>query len=995
IPCEGAYVFSDRWSLDELVYGAPSEGPYQTNLPSPDDIISYVREDREGQVTRIHHQEEIEENVFCLGGNRDHVPACLCYMLYYVANSERFNLAYFMAKRIEWVTKQARLILPYGMLLTRLLDFIIGEIPKLKNESYVLYDRVMNPLAAQLERKPRRDRGTRRGRHSTSSSSAFDQPSSSHLNDDDDDGNDEGTSHASTPSPIPTQEALFSLKIHYAGCFTESPARKYVNGDFAFLIALILMSFLYTRIMIEYIRLGYKMIEVYIEHDKTTVFTYIEDAYNTPSKKCVIIEYPEGWKENDANEICESGTRHEDGKSSQPKTTTDTTQTEFATNFYTTGDPLMGQDFDPFFGLDSAPVDAINIPTTKADCVAVEDENRDGDSSDSDGYSSESDGLVDVENELVDVEVDMDGFDRANDNIMGNEGATEFNADEDFDIGIEVVDNDEFESASDKEGIDKIRTRKLKQLMKQNQINEGGLHKVHFYVGQEFPSSAEVKELVHKHSIETRRELFLKKNDKVRLRAECRGTIPVFHANSKVGSSQVVGPSQTVGPSQGSQTKWTKGKIATSKGIESPLKTWQVKTFDDTHKYLQSRKIKYLTSEFLSQDIMDQIETNPKIPIKAIQDQLQKKFQLEVSRMKAFRAKAKAVEHVRGDFTLQYKQPGDYVMELQQSNPNTTVRIEVESEADHTKPTRVFKRIYVCLGASKEGVQASVGVDPNNGIYPLAYGVVETESRESWTWFLSHLKEDLDLQDNSNFTFISDRQKATIGDLFPAAEHRYCLRHIHENMKLRWRGTTYKELLWKAASALTVPHFEYNMEKLKAFNKDCYDWLAKIPPIHWARSHFSVFDENGLVTVKQAQASECKAEYNGGHLYGVTGPWVASNWNMAANKMEVGLPESWVHPCYRLKTWIQVYSHHINPIRGKIMWPKCPIPTTILPPNQHPQVGRPNKARKKSDGEDIKMVNNGKLSRKSKTVTCFLCKSKGHNKRSCKGVSSNAGNKSG
>ncbi|GKF48864.1 hypothetical protein Tco_0142115, partial [Tanacetum coccineum] len=69
--------------------------------------------------------------------------------------------------------------------------------------SYVLYDRVMNPLAAQQERKPRKDYGTRRGCHSTSSSSAFDQPSSSHLNDDDDDdGNGEGTSRASPPSPI-------------------------------------------------------------------------------------------------------------------------------------------------------------------------------------------------------------------------------------------------------------------------------------------------------------------------------------------------------------------------------------------------------------------------------------------------------------------------------------------------------------------------------------------------------------------------------------------------------------------------------------------------------------------------------------------------------------------------------------------------------------------------------------------------------------------------
>ncbi|GJT95335.1 retrovirus-related pol polyprotein from transposon TNT 1-94 [Tanacetum coccineum] len=82
------------------------------------------------------------------------------------------------------------------------------EYPKLKNESYVLYDRVMTPLAAQLERKPRRDRGTRRGRQSTSLSSAFDQPSSSHLNDDDDDGNDEGTSRASTPSPIHSVNSL-------------------------------------------------------------------------------------------------------------------------------------------------------------------------------------------------------------------------------------------------------------------------------------------------------------------------------------------------------------------------------------------------------------------------------------------------------------------------------------------------------------------------------------------------------------------------------------------------------------------------------------------------------------------------------------------------------------------------------------------------------------------------------------------------------------------
>nr|GFB65093.1 pentatricopeptide repeat-containing protein [Tanacetum cinerariifolium] len=100
------------------------------------------------------------------------------------------------------VTKQKQLILPYGMLLTRLFKLIMNENHESYNESYVLYDRVMNPLATQQERKTRKDRGMRRGRHTTSSSSAFDQPSSFHLNYDDGDGNGEGTSRASTPSLI-------------------------------------------------------------------------------------------------------------------------------------------------------------------------------------------------------------------------------------------------------------------------------------------------------------------------------------------------------------------------------------------------------------------------------------------------------------------------------------------------------------------------------------------------------------------------------------------------------------------------------------------------------------------------------------------------------------------------------------------------------------------------------------------------------------------------
>nr|GEZ15522.1 pentatricopeptide repeat-containing protein [Tanacetum cinerariifolium]GEZ15548.1 pentatricopeptide repeat-containing protein [Tanacetum cinerariifolium] len=152
---------------------------------------------------------------------------CLCHMLYCIATSKEYNLAFFVAKRIDFVTKQAQLILPYGMLLTRLFDHVMSENPELSKDCYVLYHHIMYPLTTQQERKTQKDYGTKRGRPSTSTSSSFTfgQPSSSHHIDDDNDGNDEGTSCASTPSPTHFVSS-FSDDIHQV---FSNPQNIYLN----------------------------------------------------------------------------------------------------------------------------------------------------------------------------------------------------------------------------------------------------------------------------------------------------------------------------------------------------------------------------------------------------------------------------------------------------------------------------------------------------------------------------------------------------------------------------------------------------------------------------------------------------------------------------------------------------------------------------------------------------------------------------------------------
>nr|GEV66649.1 hypothetical protein [Tanacetum cinerariifolium] len=77
-----------------------------------------------------------------------------------------------------------------------------------------------------------------------------------------------------------------------------------------------------------------------------------------------------------------------------------------------------------------------------------------------------------------------------------------------------------------------------------------------------------------------------------------------------------------------------------------------------------------------------------------------------------------------------------------------------------------------------------------------------------------------------------------IKTIYPSAKHIYCLRYIHENMKQRWCGQAYKDLLWRAASATNVRDFKKFMLELKTMIPKAYEWLNKIPAEHWARSYF-------------------------------------------------------------------------------------------------------------------------------------------------------------
>ncbi|GJR23727.1 transposase, MuDR, MULE transposase domain protein [Tanacetum coccineum] len=119
----------------------------------------------------------------------------------------------------------------------------------------------------------------------------------------------------------------------------------------------------------------------------------------------------------------------------------------------------------------------------------------------------------------------------------------------------------------------------------------------------------------------------------------------------------------------------------------------------------------------------------------------------------------------------------------------------------------------------------AVGMDGNNQIVPIAFGICKGETGPCWTWWMSVLKEYIG--DNPNFLFISDRHPAialAVQNEFHLAFHVVCCRHLIMNLSLKNKKR--KGLFWKICEAYTREEFVTSMRRLQLVQPDAYQKLS-------------------------------------------------------------------------------------------------------------------------------------------------------------------------
>ncbi|KAH7857327.1 hypothetical protein Vadar_011340 [Vaccinium darrowii] len=124
-----------------------------------------------------------------------------------------------------------------------------------------------------------------------------------------------------------------------------------------------------------------------------------------------------------------------------------------------------------------------------------------------------------------------------------------------------------------------------------------------------------------------------------------------------------------------------------------------------------------------------------------------------------------------------------------------------------------------------------------SNLSPFAYAIVESETKDSWIWFLELVTEDLQIVNNSAWTFISDKLKksnSALGTCMPTSQT--CT-----------GGIELRKQLWVAARATTVQDFDKVMPTMKETDVEAFNWLAEKPPRQWSRSYYCTLNKCDLL----------------------------------------------------------------------------------------------------------------------------------------------------
>lgn len=270
----------------------------------------------------------------------------------------------------------------------------------------------------------------------------------------------------------------------------------------------------------------------------------------------------------------------------------------------------------------------------------------------------------------------------------------------------------------------------------------------HLYVGQVFVDREAFKVHMSLYALANKFRFFVKKSETGRVVLECSGV----NCSWRVYATKMPG-----------------------------CPRFEIKTLDTTHRCTVEERgefRKHATSSIVGGMMRSKyVGTGSGPRPRALREMMRTDHSVPISYWTAWKSREKAIENGRGNAEEAYSTLPSYLQQLATANPGTLVALETSKGPGGAQR---FKYLFLSFGASIRGfpfmrkviiidgthlkgkfagcLLTASAQDGNYQIFPIAFGVVDSENDMSWTWFFTKLLAVV--PDAENLVFVSDRHTA-------------------------------------------------------------------------------------------------------------------------------------------------------------------------------------------------------------------------------------------
>ncbi|CAA0838635.1 Unknown protein [Striga hermonthica] len=288
--------------------------------------------------------------------------------------------------------------------------------------------------------------------------------------------------------------------------------------------------------------------------------------------------------------------------------------------------------------------------------------------------------------------------------------------------------------------------------------------------------------------------------------------------------------------------------------------TVMVTVLVDEHKCASSdkRKTTTPTTAWVASKAIHHLRRKIIMGTKELQEVLEQEHECKIVYDTVQRGRHVALRQLHGDWEGSFQLLFNWKAEVLKRCPGSVIEIDIVEVEGLFYFHRFFCALKPCIEGFLEGCRpylsidstelngrwnghlaAACGLDGHNWMYPVAFGFIDGETTDNWTWFMTQLHKAIG--DLPVLAISSDACKGlenAVKNVFPHAEHRECFRHLMNNFIKRFGGDVFSKM-YPAARTYRESVFQYFYKLIIDACPEVLVWMEAHHYKLWMRSAFN------------------------------------------------------------------------------------------------------------------------------------------------------------